>query len=64
MSIGKAKRLLINEEYYGVWFYQRIVDETQFDAPIYNLYDADGNFVDEFGSFGDLRHYAKTGQYL
>lgn len=64
MAISEVKRLRINEEYYGVWYYQRITDDTEFDAPIYNLYDADGEFVNEFGSLGDLRHFAKTGQYL
>lgn len=62
--IAYVKQLRINEDKYGTWFYQKITDEYDFDAPIYNLYDADGNFVDEFGSLGDLRHYCKTGEYL
>ncbi len=62
--IYPVKRFRINEEQYGVWYYQRIVDDTEFDAPIYNLYDSNGDFVNEFGSIGDMRHYCKTGEYL
>ena len=62
--ISEVKRLRINEEYYGKWFYQRIVDDEEFDGVVYNLYDSNGDFVNEFGSLGDLRHYCKTGQYL
>ena len=51
---------------YGVWFYEKIFpnDSNDLDAPIYELYDRDQQFVDRFGCYGDMKYYVETGVYL
>ena len=51
---------------YGEWFYEKILpdDSNDLDAPIYELYDQDQQHVDHFGSYGDMKHFVETGEYL
>lgn len=51
---------------FGVWYYQKITPDSisDLDAPIYNLYDGNGDFVAEFGSYGDMKYYVETGVIL
>lgn len=51
---------------YGIYFYKRIgADELNgLDAAIYELYDAEQNYIEDFGSYGDMKYYIETGCYL
>lgn len=51
---------------FGVWYYKKINadDMNSLDAAIYELYDENQNFVSEFGSYGDMKYYIETGNYL
>lgn len=59
------KKLKCKKEF-GTWYYKKIVPSmcAELDAPIYELYDANGTWVDNFGSYGDMKHYTETGEYL
>lgn len=48
----------------GVWYYKKIEDEYELDAPIYELYDSEQNFISTFGSYGDMKYYIETGNTL
>lgn len=63
--IHKAKKLRCKKEF-GVWYYQKITPDgiSDLDAPIFNLYDASGGFVAEFGSYGDMKYYVENGIIL
>lgn len=63
--IYKATKLKCKKQY-GTWYYQKITPDSisDLDAPIYNLYDANGDFVMEFGSYGDMKYYIETGTVL
>jgi hypothetical protein len=56
------KKLKCKKEY-GEWFYRKITD-YDLDAPIYELYDHNKVLVDNFGSYGDMKYYAETREYL
>jgi hypothetical protein len=56
------KKLRCKKEY-GVWLYKKVVD-ADLDAPIYELYNQNEMWVDDFGSYGDMKHYVETGEYL
>lgn len=56
------KKLKCKKEY-GEWFYKKITD-YDLDAPIYELYDHNKVWVDNFGSYGDMKYYAETREYL
>lgn len=63
--IYKAVKLRCKKQF-GIWYYQKITPDcySELDAPIYNLYDEDGDFVAEFGSYGDMKYYVETGKIL
>ena len=63
--IYKAVKLKCKKQY-GTWHYQKITPDSisDLDAPIYNLYDENGDFVAEFGSYGDMKYYVETGKFL
>jgi hypothetical protein len=51
---------------YGTWHYTKTMPSiyNDLDAPIYSLYDADQNFVFDFGSYGDMKYFVETGVIL
>lgn len=53
---------------YGLWFYEIEKPEKYgtcvLDCPIYYLYDNNNNFINEFGSYGDMKYYIETGIIL
>lgn len=63
--IYKAVKLKCKKQF-GTWYYQKITPDRfdDLDAPIYNLYDGNGDFVAEFGSYGDMKYYVETGIIL
>ena len=65
MRTYEMKQVRCKKEY-GVWCYIKVEanDDNGLDAPIYELYDKDWNWVDDFGSYGDMKHYIETGEYL
>ena len=50
----------------GTWFYDKLNgdDCNELDAPVYSLYDDNGKFVHNFGSYGDMKYYIETGIIL
>ena len=49
----------------GAWYYIKLGDEHgELDAPVFDLYDSNKNFVDEFGSYGDMKYYIENGTHL
>lgn len=63
-AISDVARLKV-EDIYGSWYYQQIrvsdEDSDKWDK-VYNLYDSDGEYVDEFYSISDMKHYVRTGR--
>lgn len=51
---------------YGTYFYDVIKPSiyNDLDAPIYELYDLNGELINEFGAYGDMKYYIETGEYL
>lgn len=49
-----------------IYYYKKIKPSiyNDLDANIYELYDSNMKFINEFGSYGDLRYFIKTGLYL
>ena len=45
----------------GTWYYRKIVDDFELDAPYYELYDANGEWVQDFGFYKDMHYYIETG---
>jgi len=39
-------------------------DMNGLDAPIYHLFDEEGEPVNTFGSYGDMKYYVETGVAL
>lgn len=53
----------------GVYYYNKIEadDINGLDAPIYELYEVyngEKYFVDNFGSYGDMKYFVEHGEYL
>ena len=48
---------------FGVWYYEKTGTDfyNELDAPIYTLYNAAGEYVNTFGSYGDMKLYIETG---
>lgn len=55
------KKLKCKKEF-GVWYYDVDLPTiyNDLDAPIWNLYDKNGKFVNEFGCYGDMKYYVET----
>lgn len=51
---------------YGTWLYVIIKPScwNDLDAPIYRLFDENEKFVNDFGSYGDMKTYIETGEVL
>jgi hypothetical protein len=51
---------------YGVFQYEKIVPScyNDLDGTIYELYDENGNYINSFGSYGDMKYYVETGIIL
>lgn len=51
---------------FGTWYYIKVEadDLNELDAPIFKLYDEGGDWVDNFGSYGDMKYYIETGEHL
>lgn len=63
--VEKTVKLRCKKQH-GTWYYQKITPDAinDLDAPIYSLYDANGDFVTEFGCYGDMKYYVETGIIL
>lgn len=63
--IYKAVKLKCKKQF-GTWYYQKFTPDNlnELDGPIFRLYDAGGEFVAEFGSYGDMKYYVETGKIL
>lgn len=53
------------KSYLGIWYYNKIMpnDYNDLDAPIYELYDQDKNFVGNAGSYGEMFYYVQYGEW-
>ena len=54
------------KNYLGVWYYKKIVPNVynDYDAPVYELYNEDKDFVGTFGSYFEMKYYIEYGEYL
>jgi hypothetical protein len=61
-NVNGLQKLKCKKEF-GVWFYKKIKPDcyNDLDGPIYELYDVNGKFVDEFGCYGDMKYFIETG---
>lgn len=65
-AISEVLRLSV-EDKFGSWYYQKIRirdedDDSRYGTVVYNLYDNDGSFVDEFKGITSMKHYVRTGK--
>lgn len=51
---------------FGVWYYETIKPScwNDLDAPIYRLFDEKENYVNDFGSYGDMKIFIETGEMI
>jgi len=59
------KRLRVKKQF-GEWLYVKTMTDD-LDAPIYDLYmvtEEGYKFVNEFGSYGDMKTFVETGKML
>lgn len=56
------KRLRVKKQY-GVWYYKKITPAwwDDVDGVIWELYDADGKFINNFPFFADMKIYVEDG---
>lgn len=63
-AISGVTRLKV-DDIFGSWYYQKISYEDEDEGRkihVFNLYDADGSFVDEFRNIGSMKSYVRTGR--
>ncbi|WP_407453550.1 hypothetical protein [Methanobrevibacter sp.] len=56
------KKLRCRKEF-GVWYYEKVMPScyNDLDAPIYELYDENQNFVITCGCYDEMKYYIETG---
>ena len=53
---------------YGVWYYE--IEKPQkygtcvLDAPVYHLYNDKKQYINVFGSYGDMKYFVETGKII
>ena len=55
----ELKKLRCNKSL-GEWYYRKVSDED-LDAPVFELYDSNQEFVMTFGFYSDMVYYITTG---
>lgn len=58
----EMKKLRCKKEF-GTWFYEKI-EHYDLDAPIYELYNENGQYENAFGCYSDMKYYIETGIIL
>ena len=61
MDNKMLKHLKCKKEY-GEWYYTvEPANGNDLVFPIYSLYNAEGEWVEDFGFYGDMKYYIETG---
>lgn len=53
------KKLRCKKEY-GVWYYRKYCG-WDYDEPVWELYDEQGEYITSFGYYRDMKYYVETG---